>query len=79
MHILENILHLVSTLLHSAAMEVSLGLLPAHIPQLPVECLKLLEFAAKGKLLQVKKIVYSCYPISIIRCSACLLSTCTQA
>ena len=53
MHILENIPHLVSTLLISAAMDGSLGLLPAHTPQLPVEYLKLLEFAAKGKLLQV--------------------------
>ena len=54
MHILENIPHLVSTLLLSAAMDGSLGLLPAPTtPQLPVECLKLLEFAAKGELLQV--------------------------
>ena len=54
MHILENIPHLVQTLLLSAATEVSLGLLPAPTtPQPPVGYLELLEFAVKGKLLQV--------------------------
>ena len=58
MHILENIPHLVETLLTSAAMEVRLGLLPAHTPSHPpVGYLKLLEFAAKGKLLQVSNCV----------------------
>ena len=54
MHTLENIPHLVSTSLTSTAMEVSLDWLTAHTPpQPPVEYHDLLEFAAKGKLLQV--------------------------
>ena len=57
MHTLENITHLVQTLLLSSAMDGSLGLLPAHTPpQPPVGDLKL-EFAAKGKLLQVSNCV----------------------
>ena len=68
MHILENIPHLVSTLLTSAAMDGSLGLLPAHTPQLPVEFLKLLEFAAKGKQLQVIRNYLLIRTICIIMC-----------
>ena len=53
MHTLESTPHLVATLLTSTAMEVSLGWLTAVTPQLHVEYQMLLEFAAKGKLLQV--------------------------
>ena len=55
MHALENIPHLVPTSLISAAMEMSRDSLTVHTPPQPhVECQMLLEFAAKGKLLQVQ-------------------------
>ena len=77
MHTLESTPHLVPTSLTSAAMEVSLDWFPAHTPpQPPVECLKVLEFAVKGKLLQVS----NCNTVVILSvsyvCSACMLSAC---
>ena len=58
MHILENIPHLVSTLLTSTVMGMSLGSLTVHTLLQPhVECQMLLEFAAKGELLQVSNCI----------------------
>ena len=59
MHILENnIPHLVPTSLPSTVMGMSLGSLTVHtLPQPHVECHMLLEFAAKGELLQVSNCI----------------------
>jgi len=54
MHTLESTLHLVPTSLTSSVMEMSLDSLTVHTPTQPhVVHHMLLEFAAKGKLLQV--------------------------
>ena len=53
-HTLESTLHLVPTSLTSSVMEMSLDSLTVHTPTQPhVVHHMLLEFAAKGKLLQV--------------------------
>ena len=63
MHTLESTPHLVPTSLTSSVMGMSLDSLTVHTPTQPhVVRQMLLEFAAKGKLLQVK-IVFSLYPI----------------
>ena len=59
MHTLENIPNLVTTSLTSSVMGMSRDSLTAHTPSQPlVECQMLLEFVAKGKLLQVQAITY---------------------
>ena len=57
MHTLENTPHLVPTSFTSTVMGMSLDSLTVHTPQPHVVRQMLLEFAAKGKLLQVSNCV----------------------
>ena len=64
-HTLVNIPHPVPFSLTSTVMGTSLDWLIVHIPTQPtVECRMLLEFVAKGKLLQVSNCIF-CYTLSV--------------